>query len=148
MTLFAKLESVFWPFWGSKKSFSGLFRSCLGVVQELFKHCFRSLKPHFWVYFQLQRLINDPENRNFRSKICSFCRFEGSFLTILGVEKIAFWTFSKFFGSCVGTVLVFFQVFEAPFLGVFSAQKVDKRPRKLKFAIKNLLILAILRGLF
>ena len=32
LTLFAKLTPVFWPFWGSKKSFSGLFRSCLGVV--------------------------------------------------------------------------------------------------------------------
>ena len=35
-TLFAKLTSVFWPFWGSKKSFSGLFQSCFGSVWALF----------------------------------------------------------------------------------------------------------------
>ena len=31
-TLLAKLTPVFWPFWGSKKSISGLFQSCFGVV--------------------------------------------------------------------------------------------------------------------
>ena len=31
-TLLANLTPVIWPFWGSKKSFSGLFRSFFGVV--------------------------------------------------------------------------------------------------------------------
>ena len=31
-TLWAKFTSAFWTFWGSKKSFSGLFESCFGVV--------------------------------------------------------------------------------------------------------------------
>ena len=31
-TLLAKLTPVFWVFWGSKKSISGLFQSCFGVV--------------------------------------------------------------------------------------------------------------------
>ena len=31
-TLFVKLTPVFWLFWGSKKSISGLFQSCFGVV--------------------------------------------------------------------------------------------------------------------
>ena len=39
-TLLAKLTPVIWPFWGSKKSFSGLFQSCFGVVQEVFRHYF------------------------------------------------------------------------------------------------------------
>ena len=32
LTLFAKLTSVFCPYWGQKKSFSGLFQSFSGVV--------------------------------------------------------------------------------------------------------------------
>merc|ERR1712131_226917 len=70
--LFARLTSVIWPFWGSKKSFSGVFRSFLRVVWEVFRHYFRPKKAYFWVYFQLQRFINDPKNRKFRSKICPF----------------------------------------------------------------------------
>ena len=34
-----------------------------------------------------------------------FGRFEGSFLAILGFEKVVFWTFSKLCGSCLGIVL-------------------------------------------
>ena len=32
-----------------------------------------------------------------------FDRFEGSFLTMLGVEKVVLSTFSKLFRSCLGT---------------------------------------------
>ena len=31
-TLLATLKPVFWVFWGSEKSISGLFQSCFGVV--------------------------------------------------------------------------------------------------------------------
>ena len=34
-----------------------------------------------------------------------FDRFEGSFLTIVGVEKGVFWTFSKLLRSCLANVL-------------------------------------------
>ena len=27
---------------GSKNTFSGLFKSCLGVVQQVFRHCYRT----------------------------------------------------------------------------------------------------------
>ena len=33
-----------------------------------------------------------------------FGGFEGSFLTILGVKKVKFWTFSKFFRTCLESV--------------------------------------------
>ena len=35
-TLFAKFAPVILPFLGSKNSFSRLFRSCFGVVKEVF----------------------------------------------------------------------------------------------------------------
>ena len=34
-------------------------------------------------------------------KFAHFGRFEGSFLTILGVKKVDFWTFSKLFWTCL-----------------------------------------------
>ena len=52
-TLLANLTPVIWPFWGSKKSFSGLFRSFFRLVWEVFRHCLRLYKAYFWVYFQL-----------------------------------------------------------------------------------------------
>ena len=52
-TLLANLTPVIWPFWGSKKSFSGLFRSFFRLVWEVFRHCFCLYKAYFWVYFQL-----------------------------------------------------------------------------------------------
>ena len=41
-------------------------------------------------------------------KFAHFGRFEGSFLAILGVKKVDFSTFSKFFWSCLGNVLALF----------------------------------------
>ena len=74
------------------------------------------------MYFQLERLINDLENRDFLSK---FDHFETSILTILGVEKVIFWTFSKLFWSCLGSIRALFLDLKGPLLGVFSARKVD-----------------------
>ena len=44
-----------------------------------------------------------------------FGRFEGSFLTILEVKKVDFWTFSKLFWSCLGSVWALFLVLKCPF---------------------------------
>ena len=55
-----------------------------------------------------------------------FGRFEGSFLTILGVKKVDFLTFSKLFWSSLRSVWALFLDLEGPLLGVFSARKVDK----------------------
>ena len=43
-----------------------------------------------------------------------FGRFEGSFLTILGVKKVDFWTFSKLFLTCLGSVWAMFSVLKLP----------------------------------
>ena len=40
----------------------------------------------------------------FGQKFAHFRGFEGSFLTILGVKKVVFWTFSKFFKSCIESI--------------------------------------------
>merc|ERR1711923_695267 len=57
LAIFSKLVPVIWPFWGPKKSFFGLFESCFGDVQKLFRHCFFLQKLNFWLYFQLERSI-------------------------------------------------------------------------------------------
>ena len=55
-----------------------------------------------------------------------FGRFEGSFLTILGVKKVVFWTFSKLFWTCLGSVWALFSASKSLLLFVFSGLKVDK----------------------
>ena len=49
-----------------------------------------------------------PKIEIFGQKFAHFDGFEGSFLTILGVEKVIFGTFSKFFRSCLGSVWALF----------------------------------------
>ena len=39
-----------------------------------------------------------------------FGQFEGSFLTILGVKKVDFSTFSKLFWTCLGSIWAMFSV--------------------------------------
>ena len=52
-------------------------------------------------------------------KFAHFGRFEGSFLTILGVKKVDFWTFSKLFWTCLGSVWALFLASKGLLLGVF-----------------------------
>ena len=48
-------------------------------------------------------------------QICAhFDHFEGSFLTIFG-SKVVFWTFSKLFESCLGSVRALFLVLNGKF---------------------------------
>ena len=47
-------------------------------------------------------------------------RFEGPFLTTLGVKKVVFWTFSKLDWKCLGNVRGLFSAINSPFLGIFS----------------------------
>ena len=47
-------------------------------------------------------------------KFAHFGRFEGSFLTILGVKKVDFSTFSKLFWSCLGSVWALFLTLKGP----------------------------------
>ena len=54
----------------------------------------------------------------FDEKYAHFDRFEGSFLTILGVENVVFWTFSMLFWSCLGSVRALFLTLKGPLLAV------------------------------
>ena len=81
-------------------------------------------------------------------KFAHFGRFGGSFLTILGVKKVDFWTFSKLFWTCLGSVWALFSASKSLLLVVFSGLKVDNWPWKLRFWVKILLILVNLRGEF
>ena len=68
----AVLRGHFWPFWGSKKSISRFFQSCLGVALDVFGFCFKPERAYFWVYLDLQRSLNDLKNQDLGSQICSF----------------------------------------------------------------------------
>ena len=59
-------------------------------------------------------------------KIDTFGQVDIRDLAILGVEKVVFWTFSKLFWSCLGSVWALFLTLKGLLLVVFSARKVDK----------------------
>ena len=67
-----------------------------------------------------------PKIKILGQKFAHFGGFEGSFLTILGVKKVDFWTFSKLFWTCLGSVWAMFSVLKGPLLNVFSAEKVHQ----------------------
>ena len=81
-------------------------------------------------------------------KIDTFGQVDIRDLAILGVEKTVFWTFSKLFWIFLGSVWALFSTLKGPLLGVILALKVDKLPRYSRFLVKNLVILAKLRGPF
>ena len=58
--------------------------------------------------------------------LTNFLLLRGSFLTILGVEKVALWTNSKLFSSFLGSVWAILLVLKGPLSGVFLAPKVEK----------------------
>jgi len=61
----------------------------------------------------------------YTQKSTFFAKVDTRVLTILRVKKVVFWTFEKLFWSCSGFVRALFLDLKGPFLGVFSAQKVD-----------------------
>ena len=62
----------------------------------------------------------------FDHKFAHFGGFEGSFLTILWVKKVVFWTFSKLFWSCLVSIWALFSYLKGPLLGAFIPLNVDK----------------------
>ena len=61
----------------------------------------------FLKFVGVNEAILELVDRKWTQKLTLFAKstfFEGSFLANLGVEKVVFWTFSKLFGSCLGTV--------------------------------------------
>ena len=81
-------------------------------------------------------------------KIGTFGHIDTRDLAILGVKKIVFWTFSKFLKSCFSSVWVLILTIKDLLFPVFWAPMDDKWPRKLRFSVKILLILADLTGHF
>ena len=67
-----------------------------------------------------------PKIKILGQKFAHFGRFEGSFLTILGVKKVDFSTFSKLFRTCLGSVWALFSASKSLLMGIFSGLKVDK----------------------
>ena len=81
-------------------------------------------------------------------KIDTLSQVDTRDLVILGDQKIVLLTFSMLFGSCLGNIETLFLAIKGLLLVVFSAKKVYKCPQKFRFSVKNLLILAVLRGRF
>ena len=67
-----------------------------------------------------------PEIEILCQNFAHFVHSEEPFLTILGVNKVEFWTFSKLFRSCLEGVWALFLALKDLLLGVFSALKDDK----------------------
>ena len=61
-----------------------------------------------------------PKIKILGQNFAHFGSFEGSFLTLFGVEKVIFWTFSKLFWSCLGSVWALFSTLKGPLLVVFE----------------------------
>ena len=76
--------------------------------------------------FWYQQVKNRARSPKMDQKIDTFGQVDIRDLAILGVEKVVFWTFSKLFWSCLGSVWALFSTLKGPLLGVFSALKVDK----------------------
>ena len=76
-------------------------------------------------------------------KIDTFCQIDICDLAILGVEKVVFWTFSKFFKSCLGSVYALFSTIKVYFWVYFQLQRLINDPKNWNFQ-SNMLILAIL----
>ena len=55
---------------------------------------------HFLHYQQAKRARRSTMD----PKMDAFCQIDISDLSILGLEKVVFWTFSKFFYICLGSV--------------------------------------------
>ena len=99
----AVTKSHFFLEWTKKqRSASKLFGSGVRSIQAMFK----ALKAYFRVNFQLERLINETENR-FCQKFPHFGIFCWSFLTFFGVKKVVLWIFSKLFKSSIVIVCAF-----------------------------------------
>ena len=73
-----------------------------------------------------QQAKNRARRAKMDPKIDTFGQVDIRDLAILGVEKTVFWTFSKLFWSCLGSVWALFSTLKGPLLGVILALKVDK----------------------
>ena len=93
----------------------------------MFRNCFWPKKVYFWVYFQLQKLTNDPKNGKCQ-KFAHFGGFDGSFLTFLRVKKVLIWSFSELFRKFWSMFLFIKDLI----LSEYPAWKFEQWPRKSK----------------
>ena len=153
MLILAVLWGYFYHFVSQKSRFRQFFK----VFFELFKEClfFFTQKSKFWFYFQLKRLIHDPEFGDFRSNMWSFWRFWRAVLTILGGHKVVFCTFqscSGVFRKCFGILLglnrptsgsisqqrLFPKIYSPPLGSRWSPTKLWLRFRKIRISRSHL----------
>ena len=94
-------------------------------------------------------LINDPENRNFESKIWSFWPIWGVIFDHFGGQKSRFLDFFKvvlkLFRKCLGIV---FGIKRRTFACSFSSKGVFKWPRKSRFFVKFWSKISIFRVIY
>ena len=132
-TLFAISTSMFWPLWWSKKSLSGLFVPVLDFFKKWLGINYGRKKAYFLRYFHLKKFLNDPDNRNFLSKTCSFWQFWWAIFDRFGGQKSCFLDFFKvvlqLFKKCLDNVFGHNRLI----LVLFSAPKVDKWPQQSRF---------------
>ena len=67
-----------------------------------------------------------PKIEIFGQKFAHFGDFEEQFMTILAVEKDAFWTSSNFLWSYLGSIWALFSTLKGLLSVVFSTPKRDK----------------------
>ena len=70
----------------------------------LFLNVFSYQGERFFKKFWCQRGNFRARRSKMDPKIDTFCQVDTRVLAILGVEKVVFWTFSKLFWSCLGSV--------------------------------------------
>ena len=75
----------------------------------------------FNFFFQCQRPKNRARRPKMDPKIDTFDQVDMRVLAILGVKKVVFWTFSKLFWSCLGSVWALFLTLKDLLLVVFLA---------------------------
>ena len=79
---------------------------------------------HFFIFFILWQQDNFMARRlKMDIKLDTFGHIDTRVLAILGVKKVDFWTFSKLFWSCLGSVRALFSALKGSLSGVFSAPK-------------------------
>ena len=126
-TLLCQVEARILTIFGVEKVY-GLFQSSLGSI---LRHFFRTYKAYSWVYFQLETLIYEPKNHNFRLKICSFCRFWWVIFDYFVAQKNRSWLFK----SCIGRI--FLRLKRHIFGCIFSSKGWQFASKKLRYSVKK-----------
>ena len=131
-------------FWVKIWLFSKLFGSCLRSIWVLLK----TLKAYLRVYFWLERLRNDPQTRDFRSKLCSFWRFSRVVFDHFWGQKSRFLDFLKvlleLFMKCLGIIFGL----KRPTFGCIFSSKGPYMSSKIKIFGQILALDMVINGHF